>query len=475
MTMAYMSHQLPRTSHFGPPVTPHRCDPGRTTPRLASVGWPQRVRTTPADRATTPPTSRPPTPRARQGRVTTVTGTAQVPPHPEGVFGRASGHEQVVFCHDEPTGLQAIIAIYSTALGPALGGTRFYPYATEQDALDDVLNLSRGHGLQGRAGRPRPRRRQGRHHRRPRHSSRPRRCCAPTAASCSRSAAATTPPATSARTARTWTTSPASAPTSPAAPSSTAAPATPPCSRRTASSRACAPRPSAPGARPRCTAARSASPASARSAGTWSRHLVEDGADGRRHRRRPRPRSTRCAAEHPEVTRGRRHRRAGRLRARRLRPVRARRRAHRRGRRRRSRAKIVCGAANNQLAHHGIEKLLAGPRHPLRARLLVNAGGLIQVADELEGFSLRARQAARREDLRHHRAGVRRWPTPTASRRRWPPTGSPSAGCPRSAGCAASGSAEPLRRLAVTAKASPPATGRGTRRLDGAGRSEPGR
>jgi valine dehydrogenase (NAD+) len=65
-------------------------------------------------------------------------------PNPVGVFERASGHEQVVYCHDEATGLKAIIAIYSTALGPALGGTRFYPYATEQDALDDVLNLSKG-------------------------------------------------------------------------------------------------------------------------------------------------------------------------------------------------------------------------------------------------------------------------------------------------------------------------------------------
>ena len=63
---------------------------------------------------------------------------------PTGVFDRASGHEQVVFCHDEATGLKAIIAIYSTALGPALGGTRFYPYASEQDALEDVLNLSKG-------------------------------------------------------------------------------------------------------------------------------------------------------------------------------------------------------------------------------------------------------------------------------------------------------------------------------------------
>jgi valine dehydrogenase (NAD+) len=60
------------------------------------------------------------------------------------VFDRLSGHEQVVFCHDEATGLRAIIAIHSTALGPALGGTRFYPYASEQDALADVLNLSRG-------------------------------------------------------------------------------------------------------------------------------------------------------------------------------------------------------------------------------------------------------------------------------------------------------------------------------------------
>jgi len=52
-------------------------------------------------------------------------------------------HEQVVFCSDQATGLRAIIAIFSTALGPALGGTRFYPYPTEGDALADVLNLSR--------------------------------------------------------------------------------------------------------------------------------------------------------------------------------------------------------------------------------------------------------------------------------------------------------------------------------------------
>ena len=54
-----------------------------------------------------------------------------------------AGHEQVVFCQDPQSGLRAIIAIYSTALGPALGGTRFYPYASEDAALADVLNLSR--------------------------------------------------------------------------------------------------------------------------------------------------------------------------------------------------------------------------------------------------------------------------------------------------------------------------------------------
>ncbi len=65
------------------------------------------------------------------------------------VFGRSSGHEQVVFCSDEPSGLRAIIAIYSTALGPALGGTRFYPYATEDAALTDVLNLSKAMAYKG--------------------------------------------------------------------------------------------------------------------------------------------------------------------------------------------------------------------------------------------------------------------------------------------------------------------------------------
>ncbi len=55
----------------------------------------------------------------------------------------SAGHEQVTFCQDMQSGLQAIVAIYSTALGPALGGTRFYPYKTEDDALADALNLAR--------------------------------------------------------------------------------------------------------------------------------------------------------------------------------------------------------------------------------------------------------------------------------------------------------------------------------------------
>ncbi|GAB2684297.1 Glu/Leu/Phe/Val dehydrogenase dimerization domain-containing protein [Thalassiella azotivora] len=64
--------------------------------------------------------------------------------HAQLVFERGTGHEQVVFCHDPATGLRAIIGIHSTALGPALGGTRFHPYASEADALADVLALSKG-------------------------------------------------------------------------------------------------------------------------------------------------------------------------------------------------------------------------------------------------------------------------------------------------------------------------------------------
>jgi len=62
------------------------------------------------------------------------------------VFGQLSfnGHEQIVFCNDKDTGLKAIIGIHNSVMGPALGGTRMFNYANEWEALNDVLRLSRG-------------------------------------------------------------------------------------------------------------------------------------------------------------------------------------------------------------------------------------------------------------------------------------------------------------------------------------------
>ncbi|MGO3690345.1 MAG: Glu/Leu/Phe/Val family dehydrogenase [Psychroflexus halocasei] len=62
------------------------------------------------------------------------------------VFGQQSfdDHEQVVFCYDKETGLKAIIGIHNSVLGPALGGTRMWNYESEWEALNDVLRLSRG-------------------------------------------------------------------------------------------------------------------------------------------------------------------------------------------------------------------------------------------------------------------------------------------------------------------------------------------
>ncbi|MDP2305444.1 MAG: Glu/Leu/Phe/Val dehydrogenase dimerization domain-containing protein [Pseudomonadota bacterium] len=53
-------------------------------------------------------------------------------------------HEQILFCRNDDVGLRAIIAVHNTTLGPALGGCRLYDYATEADAVRDVLRLSRG-------------------------------------------------------------------------------------------------------------------------------------------------------------------------------------------------------------------------------------------------------------------------------------------------------------------------------------------
>ena len=54
------------------------------------------------------------------------------------------GHEQVVVCHDKSSGYRGIIAIHDSTLGPALGGTRFWSYATDAEAMTDALRLSRG-------------------------------------------------------------------------------------------------------------------------------------------------------------------------------------------------------------------------------------------------------------------------------------------------------------------------------------------
>jgi valine dehydrogenase (NAD+) len=76
--------------------------------------------------------------------VTTTVATSVAVSAPTPSPFQPGGPEQVVYCHDEPSGLRAIVAVHSTALGPALGGTRFHPYPTEADALADVLNLARG-------------------------------------------------------------------------------------------------------------------------------------------------------------------------------------------------------------------------------------------------------------------------------------------------------------------------------------------
>jgi valine dehydrogenase (NAD+) len=69
-----------------------------------------------------------------------VTASSSLGPH---LLGADAPHEQVVFCQDPASGLRAVIAVYSTALGPALGGTRFHPYPSTEAAVADVLNLSR--------------------------------------------------------------------------------------------------------------------------------------------------------------------------------------------------------------------------------------------------------------------------------------------------------------------------------------------
>jgi leucine dehydrogenase len=77
-----------------------------------------------------------------------VTTRLSVANHPE-----YDGHEEVLYCQDAASGLRAIVAVHDTSLGPALGGCRMQPYATLDEALTDVLRLSRGmsykHALAG--------------------------------------------------------------------------------------------------------------------------------------------------------------------------------------------------------------------------------------------------------------------------------------------------------------------------------------
>lgn len=78
--------------------------------------------------------------------MTTEITTAKELQKMDPVFGQVSfdNHEQIVFCNDKDTGLKAIIGIHNSVLGPALGGTRMWNYANEWEALNDVLRLSRG-------------------------------------------------------------------------------------------------------------------------------------------------------------------------------------------------------------------------------------------------------------------------------------------------------------------------------------------
>lgn len=74
------------------------------------------------------------------------TNVTQLVQSRQSVFDRVvrGGHEQIVYCYDKSAGLKAIIAIHNTSLGPALGGTRIWDYAHDEEALTDVLRLSRG-------------------------------------------------------------------------------------------------------------------------------------------------------------------------------------------------------------------------------------------------------------------------------------------------------------------------------------------
>jgi leucine dehydrogenase len=74
------------------------------------------------------------------------------------------GHEELIFCRMKEVGLQAVIAIHDTTLGPALGGTRMWPYTSEDEALVDALRLSRGMTFKATCRRTEPGRWKGSHY-----------------------------------------------------------------------------------------------------------------------------------------------------------------------------------------------------------------------------------------------------------------------------------------------------------------------
>ena len=121
----------------------------------------------------------------------------------------SSQHEELVVRRGARSGVDVIVAVHSTALGPALGGVRMWHYAATGDGIGDALRLARGDDAEGRRRRARPRRRQGRDlraARRPPPSGEraATRRCSTSATWSSRWAAATSPPRTSAPTPTTW-------------------------------------------------------------------------------------------------------------------------------------------------------------------------------------------------------------------------------------------------------------------------------
>lgn len=89
--------------------------------------------------------------RVTTGRRVAVAPRVEAAPFAPFAAMAAGGHEEVVFWRDRVTGLRAIVAIHNTTLGPALGGTRMYPYASEREALEDVLRLAQAMTLKNAA------------------------------------------------------------------------------------------------------------------------------------------------------------------------------------------------------------------------------------------------------------------------------------------------------------------------------------